>query len=141
MKTIQIIAILFAFSITCQAQSASTKLNPLEISEDFPVENKKQINTISASSQTAVLRIRQLLTQKMEYTQVARENGIEGTVMVEVTIANGGKIQEATILQSPHDLLDQAVTRSMKLIEGTQIIKKYPARTLKVKVPVNFRLK
>ena len=91
--------------------------------------------------QTSALKIRKLLAQKVEYPSLAVENCIQGTVILEVTIGDLGKIQSFTILKSPHTLLDKEISRSMEKLKSNRIIKAPALDDFKVHVPFRFRLK
>ena len=139
---LQIIALLITFTGICHAQSTSNNPSPLHMEEALALADASHLNTkASVRTKTIVLRTRQLITQQLVYPKIAQENSIEGTVMIEVFISDQGKIKEATILDSPHVQLDKAISNSMKQITGTQVVDPQLARNLRIKVPIQFRLK
>ena len=145
MKTsILFLAITLISSLSLMAQSG-----PIEVEYQASLSvadhsSSKEVNTsVTAAElrQTAASEIRQLVIQKVEYPAIARDYGIEGMVVVEVIVGNSGKIQEYTILKSPHSEFDKAVIQSMKSIKNNQLIQQHQQGALVVHVPLNFRLK
>lgn len=50
-------------------------------------------------------------TENLRYPSIARENGIEGMVVIQFVVDTSGNIQDATVSQSVHKLLDEEALR------------------------------
>lgn len=76
------------------------------------------------------------------YPEIAREAGIEGTVIVQATIGKNGKVIETTILKGiPKTGLDEAAMDAIKMIEWKPAYQRDKPVTVRISVPVVFRLK
>jgi len=123
-----------AWSVNVWREKDTTiiKNTTFDIVHDMPLFNGK----------SAEEGFREYVSRKTVYPWIAQLNGIEGTVVVEFTIDQKGKLVEAIVVQSVHPLLDTAalrVTRSSpKWTPGMQRGKKVKVRYT---FPVNFRLR
>ena len=84
----------------------------------------------------------QYLSQNVKYPPIAQENGIQGRVIVQFTVAKDGKIEDVEVVRSGGDpSLDKEAIRVIKAMPRWQpgAIR---GKTIRVKytVPVNFRL-
>jgi protein TonB len=76
------------------------------------------------------------------YPEIAREAGIEGTVIVQATIGKDGRVKETVILKGiPKTGLDEAAMDAIKLIKWKPAYQRDKAVTVRISVPVVFRLK
>lgn len=76
------------------------------------------------------------------YPEIAREAGIEGTVIVQATIGKDGRVIETTILKGiPKTGLDEAAMDAIKVIKWKPAYQRDKAVTVRISVPVVFRLK
>lgn len=80
------------------------------------------------------------LQKAVSYPDVARKAGIEGTVVVAVTIDRAGRVTDAMIEESVHKALDAAALRAVKTISFTARAAPDETRTKEVNVPVTFSL-
>jgi len=82
------------------------------------------------------------IQQAVEYPEIAREAGIEGTVIVQATIGKDGRVKETIILKGiPKTGLDEAAMDAIKTIKWKPAYQRDKAVTVRISVPVVFRLK
>ena len=84
----------------------------------------------------------EFLTKNVKYPQIARENGIQGRVIVQFVVAKDGMIENVEVVRSGGDpSLDKEAARVIKAMPRWQPGKQRgePIR-VKYTVPVNFRL-
>ena len=76
------------------------------------------------------------------YPEIAREAGIEGTVIVQATIGKDGRVKETIILKGiPKTGLDEAAMDAIKTIKWKPAYQRDKPVTVRISVPVVFRLK
>ncbi|MCF7823277.1 MAG: energy transducer TonB [Candidatus Marinimicrobia bacterium] len=76
------------------------------------------------------------------YPEIAREAGIEGTVIVQATIGKDGRVVETVILKGiPKTGLDEAAMDAIKTIKWKPAYQRDKPVTVRISVPVVFRLK
>jgi len=76
------------------------------------------------------------------YPEIAREAGIEGTVIVQATIGKDGRVKETIILKGiPKTGLDEAAMDAIKKIKWKPAYQRDKPVTVRISVPVVFRLK
>ena len=75
------------------------------------------------------------------YPEIAREAGIEGTVIVQATIGKDGTVKETIILKGiPKTGLDEAAMDAIKTIKWKPAYQRDKPVTVRISVPVVFRL-
>jgi TonB family protein len=87
---------------------------------------------------TAVLTTKPKMLQKItpEYPESIKDLGIEGRVILEVTVDATGKVIEVKVLRGLHPVLDQtAVAAARKLVFSPATVN---GRAVKTKIPVPF---
>ncbi|MCF6238452.1 MAG: energy transducer TonB [Candidatus Marinimicrobia bacterium] len=76
------------------------------------------------------------------YPEIAREAGIEGTVIVQATIGKDGRVKETIVLKGiPKTGLNEAAMDAIKLIKWKPAYQRDKPVTVRISVPVVFRLK
>ncbi len=76
------------------------------------------------------------------YPEIAREAGIEGTVIVQATIGKDGRVKETIILKGiPKTGLDEAAMDAIKSTKWKPAYQRDKPVTVRISVPVVFRLK
>ncbi|MGD9487233.1 MAG: TonB family protein [Calditrichaceae bacterium] len=110
-----------------------------------PSETKQQISSVVTQSDAmdfSSVDVKPELVKKErpEYPEDARRGGIEGTVIVAVTIDVDGSVTEASILKSV-PLLDQAALDAARMAQFTPA--EHDGKKVKVtmKIPYQFKLK
>ncbi len=147
-----ILVLVIAFFSTLPLFAQST-LNDLEYEAEVThlKDNQRPAPTAESSEenplikaaelrQTTAFNVRQLIMQNLEYPEIARDYGIEGTVVLEVTIGDSGKIQGFNVLKSPYAKFDEAINRSVQSVKNQKVIEQSPEEAIVVRVPINFRL-
>jgi protein TonB len=102
-------------------------------------EEKKAVDQFALSNEPQPVNLDRIKNQ-IEYPQIAREGGIHGTVVLEVTINERGKYESHRVVRSPHKLLTKECEKhiaSLRFQPGKQGGK--PVR-FKVQVPFRFKL-
>jgi TonB family protein len=94
------------------------------------------------AKQKYLIEFRGLIENRKEYPLMARRRGIEGIVVIGVTIRKNGEVVEHKIVQaSGHDILDQA---ALNLVKKINSFKAFPAELgnddIDLKFPIAFKL-
>jgi len=117
-------------------QETDVKFEPLKNAPPPPPPEEDEVFEFFAVSQKPVL------IKKVEpvYPDLARKAGIEGTVVVTVTIGKTGKVEAAKIFKSVPMLDDAARTAAMKCVfkpakQRDKFVK------VKMNIPFKFKLK
>lgn len=84
---------------------------------------------------------REKLYEYVEYPAMAREAGLEGTVVVVIVIDEKGVPQDFNVLKSIHPLLDEASTSALSKIRFTPGRQRGKAVRVKMAIPIRFKLK
>lgn len=63
----------------------------------------------------SLAEFQQWVTSQLTYPAVAREEGIQGRVVVQFIVDKEGKVTNVTVLESPSDLLSNEVLRVMAI--------------------------
>jgi protein TonB len=81
------------------------------------------------------------LIRRVKYPEMARRNGIEGTVLVGALIGKDGKIEKIKIIDSENEILNSAAEKAVK--ETVITPARQNGRPVKVwlRIPIRFRLK
>ena len=77
---------------------------------------------------------------KPEYSDFARANNIQGTVIVEALVDENGKVFAADVVQSVHAELDKAAVAAVKDWKFTPAIENGKATMQVVRIPLTFAL-
>jgi len=80
------------------------------------------------------------LARSVVYPELARQNGIEGKVVLRVLIAADGAVTRTNILQSANAMLDAAAIKAVQNVRFTPARQNGQAVACYVTIPVNFRL-
>ena len=104
-----------------EIEMIDTEADAETIVEEFEVVEEvveEEIFTIVESmpefpggGQTALFKY---LQKTMKYPQIAKENGIQGTVFVNFVVGKNGKIRDVKILRGVNKMLDQEAVRVVK---------------------------
>lgn len=87
------------------------------------------------TAQRHLNEIRRLIDSRKVYPRIALRNGWEGRVLVELSLADGGALEDVQIVAaSGHRVLDSATVRAVRAAGP------YPPLEGKVRVPVTYRL-
>lgn len=106
--TLLVLLVAVNFSLQSQTFASSTidsnePYASLSNSLDIPVAND---NVIKATFPGGVKAMKAYFLKEFSFTDMARENGFEGTIIVRCTIDDQGRPTEATIVQSVHPMID-----------------------------------
>ena len=75
-----------------------------------------------------------------EYPQIARAGGIEGEVLLLVTVSAEGTVTDVQVLRSAHRLLDDSARRAALQYEYTPGVRNVVPAEFQLELPVRFRL-
>lgn len=85
--------------------------------------------------------LRRSLLQALTYPPSARQRGLTGKVVVELTITPSGTVDRAVIVESSaHAVLDEAALEGVRRLRPHPFPRELEPRTLRVRLPVVFRL-
>ncbi len=141
MKSIYTIAIIILASSLCYAQTQNN--GPV-------LKGKVMANSLSGAdaydysvehSRSAITWLKDHFAKNIEFPEIMIAYGIEGTVVLEVSISEYGKIQQARIVKSPSPIFDNAVWEAMKSIDAIDIRGDKYEGAKKIHIPILFSLK
>ncbi|MBI2793557.1 MAG: TonB family protein [Ignavibacteria bacterium] len=81
------------------------------------------------------------LWRRVKYPEMARRNGIEGTVLVGALVGKDGKIEKVKILDSDNEILNSAAEKAVKETVCTPAIQNGNPVKVWLRIPIRFRLK
>jgi protein TonB len=86
-------------------------------------------------------KLRESILKGVRYPASARRRGVAGTVQIELTIRPSGAIGAVVVVgSSSHEVLDRAAVETIQSLRLPPFPPDLPARELRVRVPVVFRL-
>ncbi len=138
---------------TNHASKAESHANPQSSLEKESISSRKdslsesQYNAIN-SNQVGEFessygeRLRSLIQQNLNYPEMAKIRGLEGTVEMEITISSNGDLISAVIVKtSGHPLLDQSAIKTAKKISHFEKFEEnFIAKQWRFKLPIAFVL-
>ncbi|HHP7238635.1 M56 family metallopeptidase [Longibacter sp.] len=81
----------------------------------------------------------QAVQEAMQYPESAYEAGVEGRVLVQFVVDANGNVQEATIAQGVHDLLDDEALRVVRATDFTPGRQNGKAVPVEMTLPITFQ--
>lgn len=98
--------------------------------------------TVLSLKQKYFIDFRSLVEAKKEYPSVARVRGVEGIVVLSVTIRKNGEVTNHKIVkESGHDILDQSALALVKRIKNFKPIPdQMGAEDIELKFPISYQL-
>lgn len=108
-------------------------------SEESAIHDTNSPPTV-ADKDIIVSQLVSLIEQKKEYSTRAQQRGIEGTVLVEVTLSEECVVTDFIIVESESSLLDNSVEDTMNRIIGIDVSGERLQEPLIVAVPIEFIL-
>jgi periplasmic protein TonB len=86
-------------------------------------------------------RFRQRIQEALVYPLAARRQGLSGSVELEVLVEPTGQIRSVRLLSSSsHSVLDDAALDTVRALAPLPLPEHLPRRSLKIRLPVVFRL-
>ena len=140
MKTLKMITLVFlgALTITSAFSQAEYAYNSLPTEE---VESKKSLKMMAPSFKGGNEALSEFMSTNLEYPELAKRQGVEGTVILAYTITKKGEIKDVKIAQSVNKELDnEALRLARKMPKWTPAIQDGKARDIKYQLPVKFEL-
>ena len=126
-----------------QAVSVETDALPVEKSPPAVITTEESIPDIQAfefaDESPRPLNMREI-QRTIGYPQVAREAGIEGSVVVRILVDTDGSYLDHKIINSVHPVLDEPVELSLPQLRFTPAVKDGNPIKFWVNIPFNFKL-
>ncbi len=140
MNTLKMTAlvILAALSITSAFSQAEYAYN-----SSLPeiVEGKNSSKMMSPSFKGGSEALAEFMSANLEYPELAKRQGVEGTVILAYTITRNGEIKDIKVAQSVNKELDnEAIRLAKKMPNWTPAVQDGQARAIKYQLPVKFVL-
>jgi protein TonB len=83
----------------------------------------------------------EFMSANLDYPELAKRQGVEGTVILAYTITKNGEIKDIKVAQSVNKELDnEAIRLAKKMPKWTPAIKDGTAQDIKYQLPVKFEL-
>lgn len=122
----------------------TTAQGPIEEAESIPDQewvDPRIASAVNPYMEGATLPVDLNPSLRPEYTVEARRNGIQGTVTLELVIANTGEVLQVRLISPPlgHGLEQAAIATYRQKRFGPSMLNGEPI-TVKIIVPVQFRL-
>jgi len=119
-----------------------TDLEDFEILDEPPPPPESSVVFIAYDEPPEPMGGYAAIQKAVVYPEIAREAGIEGTVIVQATIGKDGRVKETKILKGiPKTGLDEAAEEAIKKIKWKPAYQRDKPVTVRISVPVVFRLK
>ena len=128
-------------AFTCFSQSGDSYREPIAVAMFISHADAKTPDNSRAHNQAATAQIKSHIYKNITYPELMVEYATEGTVMVEVSIANDGAVTGSVILESPSASFDAVVLKAMKTFGAIDTKGFDNAGVSKIIVPIRFRLK
>ncbi len=140
MKTLKMITliVLGALTITSAFSQAEYAYNS---SVPEIVEDKNSSKMMAPSFKGGNEALAEFMSTNLLYPELAKRQGVEGTVILAYTITKNGEIKDIKVAQSVNKELDnEAIRLAKKMPKWTPAIKDGTARDIKYHLPVKFEL-
>ena len=119
-----------------------TDLEDFEILDEPPPPPESNVIFIAYDEPPEPMGGYMAIQKAVIYPEIAREAGIEGTVIVQATIGKDGRVKETIILKGiPKTGWDEAAMDAIKIIKWKPAYQRDKPVTVRISVPVVFRLK
>ncbi|MFT6333805.1 MAG: hypothetical protein ACI86M_001124 [Saprospiraceae bacterium] len=141
MKTSILTILFFALTLNINAQETAS-VNP-SIILDSAHSTKADVSTKvirNNHNSTAKNQLFTFLSKNLAYSSFVRDNGLEGSLTLEVSISSTGLITAYSIVNSTNKNFDKIVMDIMLDLDRLSFKDKIYLGTKKIKVPINFSL-
>jgi len=119
-----------------------TDLEDFEILDEPPPPPESNVIFIAYDEPPEPMGGYAAIQKAVVYPEIAREAGIEGTVIVQATIGKDGRVKETVILKGiPKTGLDEAAMDAIRSIKWKPAYQRDKPVAVRISVPVVFRLK
>ncbi len=119
-----------------------TDLEDFEIMDEPPPPPESSVRFIAYDEPPEPMGGYAEIQKKVVYPEIAREAGIEGTVIVQARIGKDGTVKDTKILKGiPKTGLDEAAMDAIRAVKWKPAYQRDKAVTVWISVPVVFRLK
>jgi TonB family protein len=135
-------AAIVVFTFVLQQLQAQGVASLGENGRSIPRTNAIEEAAAPANRQATFDRIGQYIAENLRYPELARANGIEGTVVAELSLTPAGKVTGVTLIKTLGFGCDAAVVSLLSgMPDWTPGRQDGQAVAQKVTVPVRFRLR
>jgi len=130
-------------------ESRSNSPSPAEVSSSDPSDGKNAVNSLPQESSAGAVKhkmgvrtnARLLSGSRPNYPEAAVRNGLQGKVVLEVTINDKGRVTEIRILTSSrHKILDEEALKFAKTVQFEPATLDGISVTCTVRFPISFSL-
>lgn len=154
MKTLLISILFFAISNVSTAQlmaytntdqTTSTAANDLlfnnevKASTNTPIKRTRKV--VNRDNQSAAIQLSQHLAEQLKYSSLMRDYGLEGKIVIEVTLSNTGEISNTKVIQSPHAHMEDIILKAMEDLKTIATEDNLYYGNKRIRVPVSFSLR
>ncbi len=116
-------------------QSTKTEPQQIKVPEKSIEKEFKKVEPFDKEAYSRYLIA--VIQEKIEYPYLARKRGIEGDLLVMVTISTSGKLEDINIIQSSgYKVLDEHTLE----LSGKLTFDKHPPVNIKIPIKINYRL-
>jgi protein TonB len=140
MKTLKTIAFILLAAVTI---SSAFSQNQYAYNESAPENFKKAESPqmMAPSFKGGNEALADFMLANLQYPELAKRQGVEGTVILAYTITKNGEIKNIEVAQSVNKELDsEAVRLAEKMPRWTPAMQDGAARDIKYQLPVKFEL-
>lgn len=147
MKALLLCITFFAISTLGNAQLAMNT----SYTDDITVSNKSKptkkkttsirtTKTIQAHNQSSVKQLTTYLSKQLQYSKIMQNNGMEGKLVIEVSLSKRGSIINTKIVQSLNDVVDKVVIEAMSNLKSIQCKNNDYHGSKKILIPIDFTI-
>lgn len=108
-------------------------------SERLSAKEKRELGRKQTKS--VVKQLNAYLSEQLRYSNLMKENCIEGAALVQVNLSDSGAILSVEMVESPHPEVSALVLNAMKKMERLQLKNRAYFGVKKLRFPVNFSLR
>jgi protein TonB len=140
MKTLKTIALLVFIAVTTSSAFAQAEIayNSVVTENVKSTESSKMLAPAFKGGNEALA---EFMGVNLKYPELAKRQGVEGTVILAYTITKNGEIKDIKVVQSVNKELDNEAVRLAKTMpQWTPAMQDGKARDIKYQLPVKFEL-
>lgn len=147
MKALLFCITFFAVSTLGNAQLAMNT----SYTDDITISNKpakakkkttstRTFKTIQEHNQSSVKQLSTYLNNQIEYSEVMQNNGMEGKIVIEVSLSKTGNIVNTKIIESLNDVVDKVVLDAMLNLKSIQFKNNDYHGSKRILIPIEFTM-
>lgn len=141
MKTSILTILFFALTLNINAQETASVTSSILVDSAHSTKTNESTKMLIKNHNTmAKKQLFTFLSKNLAYSSILRDNGIEGSLTLVVSISKTGSITDYQIVDSNNKNFDKIVMDIMLDLDKLSFKDKIYVGTKKINVPINFSL-